>query len=96
MQKAVVTIKLERGLHATPAAMMAQTAMKFKSAIRFIAESPSNPKVSRSMDGKDLIAVYLLQAKCGTEIKITAEGVDEDEAVAAIVDLVENRNFDGE
>ena len=40
------------------------------------------------MDGKSIMGILLLAASRGTELTITADGVDETGAVAALVDLI--------
>lgn len=91
MKTATVTIKNERGLHATPACMFAQTAMMYDSDITVELLGSSQP-----FNAKSLLHVVALGAKPGDVLRIEANGKDEHEAVAALIDLVENRNFDGE
>ena len=43
------------------------------------------------MDGKSILGILLLGASRGTTIEITAEGEDEEAAIEALVELVENR-----
>jgi phosphotransferase system HPr (HPr) family protein len=45
------------------------------------------------MDGKSIMGLLLLAAAHGTTITIAAEGLDEAEAVAALITLVE-RGFE--
>ena len=47
----------------------------------------------REMDGKSIMGLLLLAAAQGSGITITADGADEDDAVAALCALVE-RGFD--
>jgi phosphocarrier protein HPr len=84
-----VTIKSPRGLHATPACMLAQTAMKFDSRIRI---DYANGIVS----AKNLMAVVALGVQPHQSFYIYADGEDAHEAIAALRDLIEVRNFDGE
>lgn len=91
MKEAFVEIKNKRGLHATPACMLAQTAMKFKSKINV-----SHYDSYNLVNAKSLVHVVSLGGKPGDLLRIQANGEDEEEAVTAIVDLVERRNFDGE
>jgi phosphotransferase system HPr (HPr) family protein len=85
----VVTIKTPRGLHATPACMLAQTAMRFDSAIRVEYKG-------KIINCKSLVRVVALGAGTGDKLILSAVGEDAKEAIAALVDLVEVRNFDGE
>ena len=43
------------------------------------------------LDGKSIMQMMMLAATCGTEIEITADGPDAEEAVAKLVDLVESK-----
>jgi phosphotransferase system HPr (HPr) family protein len=42
------------------------------------------------MDGKSILGILLLAAARGVTLTITADGVDEEAAVAALVELVES------
>lgn len=80
-----VVIRNELGLHARAAAKFVSLANRFASAIR----------VSRdtlTVDGKSIMGVLLLAATCGTALTLTAEGEDEEKAIAELSKLVE-RNF---
>ena len=79
----VVTHKV--GLHARPASVFVQTAGKFESEITVTCED-------RSANAKSILTVLTLGAHKGAEITIAAEGADAQEAVDALVELVEN-NF---
>lgn len=74
-------------MHARAAARLVRTASRFESQIKLT--SLNNDKET---DGKDILGVMLLAASCGTELQITAEGVDEEAAIAELVHLVEE-NF---
>jgi phosphocarrier protein len=41
------------------------------------------------MDGKSILGILLLAASRGTTVEVTAEGPDEEEAMAALAALVE-------
>ena len=69
------------GLHARAAARFVHVASQFVSQIRV-------GRDGRSMDGKSIMGILLLAASRGTELTITADGVDETGAVAALVDLI--------
>jgi phosphocarrier protein len=81
-----VTIVNPLGLHARAAARFVHAASAFRSRIRVA-------RGGRDMDGKSIMGLLLLSAAQGTTITISAEGIDEAEAVAALVALVE-RGFD--
>ena len=76
------------GLHARPAAQIAQTAGNFISTI-------SLTKDSVRVDAKSIMGVMMLAAEHGSVLQLTAEGPDEKEAAEAIKALFENK-FDEE
>ena len=80
-----ITVKNEVGLHARPATYFIQKANEFKSGIW--AE-----KEERRVNAKSLLGVLSLGISKGTVITLIAGGVDEQEAVAALNELIEN-NF---
>jgi phosphotransferase system HPr (HPr) family protein len=43
----------------------------------------------KSMDGKSILGILLLAASHGTQLTLAAEGEDEQQAVAALAELVE-------
>jgi phosphocarrier protein len=43
----------------------------------------------KSMDGKSILGILLLAASHGTRLTLAAEGEDEQQAVAALAELVE-------
>lgn len=71
------TIKDELGIHARPAGMLVKVAAQFKSAI---AVDTGVKKV----DAKKIMALMSSGAKQGTVVTCTAEGDDEDAAIAAV------------
>jgi phosphotransferase system HPr (HPr) family protein len=81
-----VTIVNPLGLHARAAARFVHTASGFSAKIRVA-------KAGREMDGKSIMGLLLLAAARGTLITISAAGVDEEQALAALCDLVQ-RGFD--
>lgn len=78
----VITITNNTGLHARPASVFVSTATKFKSEL-FI------QKDAKKVNAKSILAVLALGISKGTEITLTAEGPDEEEAVTAILSLAE-------
>lgn len=83
-----LTIVNPLGLHARAAARFVNLASRFQSQIR-VTRGP------RTVDGKSILGLLLLAAARGTEIDITAEGIDADQALAALQDLVQ-RGFEDE
>lgn len=77
MKTTTYTIQDELGIHARPAGVLVKEVKKFQSKITL----EGNGKKAEA--GK-LLAVMGMGIKHGTEITITAEGLDEDEAIAAM------------
>ena len=78
-----VMVQNQVGLHARPATFFVQKANEFKSSIWV-------EKEERRVNAKSLLGVLSLGIMGGTEINILASGSDEEEAVSAIVKLVES------
>ena len=77
-----VTVVNQLGLHARAAARFVHLATRFQSHVRV-------GRDAKVMDGKSIMGILLLAAARGTIITITAEGPDEQDAVAALAHLVE-------
>jgi phosphocarrier protein len=84
--ESTITITNPLGLHARAAAKFVHTAGRFVSRIRV-------SRGGREMDGKSIMGLLLLAAAHGSAIRISADGPDESEAIAALCALVE-RGFD--
>ena len=78
-----VTVKNQVGLHARPATFFIQKANEFKSSIWL-------EKEERRVNAKSLLGVLSLSIMGDTEIRIIAGGVDEEQAVNALVALVDS------
>ena len=78
-----VTVQNQVGLHARPATFFIQKANEFKSSIWI-------EKDERRVNAKSLLGVLSLGIVGGTEIKIIADGTDEEDAVNGLVELVES------
>ena len=76
------------GMHARPAAELVKVANRFKAAVEV-------RKDDLAVNGKSIMGVMMLAAEVGSTIHIKAEGPDEQEAVAALKQLVDGR-FGGE
>jgi phosphocarrier protein HPr len=83
MVSRTVTVCNQLGMHARAAARFVHTASAFQARI-------SVGRGSRVMDGKSIMGVLLLAAARGSEIIISAEGVDETAALDALCQLVES------
>ena len=78
-----VKVQNQVGLHARPATFFIQKANEFKSSIWV-------EKDERRVNAKSLLGVLSLGIMGGTDIKIMAGGSGEEEAVGALVALVES------
>ena len=76
------TIKHQTGLHARPAAQLVALCKKFASNIE-IAEASG-----KKFDPKSIISVLSAGITQGTDVTITAEGSDENDAVVQIVAFI--------
>lgn len=65
------------GLHARPAGMLVKEAGKFSSVIKVTSGG-------RSAEATRLFGIMGLAVKCGATVTVSAEGADEDEAIAAM------------
>ncbi|WKY47029.1 HPr family phosphocarrier protein [Eubacteriaceae bacterium ES3] len=84
MVKQEVTVLNATGLHARPASMFVQTAGKFKSKIYVIKEG-------NSINAKSIMGIMAGGISQGTTIEVSAEGPDEQEAVDALVQLINDK-----
>ena len=76
-----VKVQNQVGLHARPATFFIQKANEFKSTIMV-------EKEERKVNAKSLLGVLSLGIKKGSNIVISAEGADEEEAVKALCALI--------
>lgn len=76
------------GLHARPAALLAQTAAKFDSKVSII-------KDGQEVDGDSILGIMMLAAEFGSEIIVIVNGKDEKETIKKIEELFA-RKFDEE
>jgi phosphocarrier protein HPr len=86
MRERRVTISNRLGLHARAAARLVRRATQFSSQVELEREDTGN-----AADGKSILSVLLLAASRGTCLIIRADGDDEQRAVDAIVELVEQK-----
>lgn len=78
-----VTIKNPTGLHLRPAGILCKEAMKFKSLITFRFRD-------NTANAKSVLSVLGACVKCGDEIEFVCEGEDEENALKALVEAIEN------
>lgn len=84
MIEKILTVKNRAGIHARPAALIAQTANKFSSEI-------SLEKDSNAVNAKSIMGVITMAAGYNTVLTLKADGADEKEAVDAITQLFESK-----
>lgn len=75
------------GLHARPAALLVKTAGKFKSNIMI-------SKDGFEVNGKSIMGVMTLGAESGSVILICVDGEDEEDAINALEELIQNRFYE--
>lgn len=79
-----VEARIESGLHARPAASFVRAASEFDSVIRL-----KNVTLGgSSANAKSIVGILTMGVERGHLVRITADGPDEDEAVAALRDLL--------
>ncbi|MDR3311743.1 MAG: HPr family phosphocarrier protein [Spirochaetaceae bacterium] len=84
MVEKTIIVQNRAGIHARPAALIAQTANKFDSDIRII-----NAALKLAVNAKSIMGVITLAAGYNITLTVTAEGADESQAVEAIIHLFE-------
>jgi len=89
MQCAELHIINKLGLHARAAAKFVGEAGHYGSTVRLRHRGDW-------VDGKSIMAVMMLAAGCGSVLEIEVEGQDEEDALAALQQLVEDRFGEGE
>lgn len=77
------TIVNSLGLHARPAAMVVQTANRFKSDIQF-------EKDGLQINAKSIMGVLTLAAGKGSLVVVVCEGIDAAESMAALARVFES------
>lgn len=78
-----VTVENQVGLHARPATFFIQKANEFKSSIWI-------ERDERRVNAKSLLGVLSLGIVKGTTVNIVADGVDENEAIATLSELIDS------
>ncbi|MDZ4804565.1 MAG: HPr family phosphocarrier protein [Candidatus Eisenbacteria bacterium] len=81
-----ITIKItnEKGMHARAAALFSREASLHKASV-FVARE------GLEVNGKSIMGVLMLAAYCGSEITIKTDGDGADDAMTALVGLIENK-----
>ncbi len=79
-----VTILNRAGIHARPASMIVQTAQQFDSSIWI-------EKEEVKINAKSIMNILTLGATYQTKLTVSAEGPDENDAVAELSQLFDNK-----
>lgn len=77
MLKKNFVVKNKYGIHARPARLIVETASKFASDIML-------SKNDEEVNGKSIMGILQLEARCNTNILVTINGKDENNAMVAI------------
>ena len=88
MVEKIRTVQNRAGIHARPAAIIAQTSNKFQSEITISHDDAS-------VNAKSIMGVIAMGAGYNTQLTITIEGPDETEAASVLEDLF-NSKFEEE
>ena len=84
MTERIIRVINRAGIHARPSALLVQTTKNFASNV-FI------QKGSDQINAKSIMGIITFGASYGTELKIIAEGEDEELAVETLVKLFESK-----
>jgi phosphocarrier protein HPr len=79
---ASATIRNKRGLHARASAKIVEASARFQSEIHII-------KDGSAVNGRSIMGLMMLAASIGSTVMITADGADAEEALKAILALIE-------
>ncbi len=86
MQKRDFKVIAETGIHARPATLLVQAASKFSSDINLEYKG-------KSVNLKSIMGVMSLGVGQGSDVTISAEGADEEEAMAAVAQTMKNEGL---
>lgn len=86
MVKKEFHVVAETGIHARPATLLVQTASKFSSDLNLEYKG-------KSVNLKSIMGVMSLGVGQGADVTITAEGADEQEAIAAVEETMKKRRL---
>lgn len=84
MIKKDIKISNRLGLHARPAAMIAQKAGEFSCEVKIA-------KDDVEVNAKSIMGVMMLAAEYGSSVRLTTDGEDERQAAEAISELFNNK-----
>jgi phosphocarrier protein len=89
MRKQTVSISNKLGLHARASAKLTQAASKFQASV-YITRN------DRRVNAKSIMGVMMLAAAKGATVDIETEGSDEEAAMTALVNLINDKFGEGE
>lgn len=75
------TIVNSQGMHARPAAQVVKLAATFAADVQLECDG-------QSVNGKSIMGVMMLAAQQGAVVRVRADGVDAEAAVAALLELI--------
>ena len=82
MLTAQARITNKRGLHARASAKIVEAAARFQSVVTIV-------KDGQRVDARSIMGLMMLAASMGSEIGLEAKGPDEDEAMKAMLALID-------
>ena len=89
MLKKKITIKNKLGMHARAAVKFVNVANRFSSSVKI-------EKDGNEIDGKSILGILTLAAVQGTEVVLKVSGKDEDRALSALLELINNKFLEKE
>ena len=89
MIRSTVTISNKLGLHARASAKLTKLAGSFKSEIHL-------SRSGRRINAKSIMGVMMLAAGIGSDVEIETDGVDESEAMTALLAIFEDKFGEGQ
>ena len=81
-----IELSNELGLHARASSKFVELAKRFASSVSVKVEGRS-----QAVDGKNIMALLLLEATSGVMLEIDAQGEDAEYALEALIELIENK-----
>lgn len=78
-----LAIRNKLGLHARAAVKFVNLSNRFRSSVKIV-------KDGNEIDGKSILGILTLAATKGTPIRLVVSGKDEEAAMGALVELVDN------
>lgn len=89
MKTAAIQVVNKLGMHARASAKFVSLASQFKSDITL-------GRNGQQANGKSIMGIMMLAAGKGSQLELHVDGQDEDHALAALCELVNNRFGEGE